>query len=104
MEPLLENQHFLERCFLPEELDYVRSKGKTAAQTLAGLFAAKEACCKALGTGIAFPLTDIRIDHTPEGMPFYRLTGQPERLLEGRSITLSITHEAGMAAAVCLIL
>jgi len=56
METLLENQHFLERYFGEEEISYIRSKGRNAAQTLAGIFAAKEALAKALGRS-AFCMT-----------------------------------------------
>ena len=43
MEHLRMMTRFVERYFTPEEQAYVRDRGKNAAQTLAGLFAAKEA-------------------------------------------------------------
>ena len=53
----LDNTHFLQRILTKEEIAYLRSRGAAAADTLAGLYAAKEAVVKALGCGIAFPLT-----------------------------------------------
>ena len=61
MEKLVTEERFLNRFFNPEEISYIRSKGKNRAQTLAGIFAAKEAVCKALGTGVAFDLRGYRI-------------------------------------------
>ena len=50
----LDNTHFLQRILTKEEIAYLRSRGASAADTLAGLYAAKEAVVKALGCGIAF--------------------------------------------------
>ena len=55
----LDNTHFLQRILTKEEIAYLRSRGASAADTLAGLYAAKEAIVKALGCGIAFPLTEM---------------------------------------------
>ena len=57
----LDNTHFLQRILTKEEIAYLRSRGASAADTLAGLYAAKEAIVKALGCGIAFPLTEIAL-------------------------------------------
>lgn len=106
MEKLLKDGRFLARYFSPEEQIYLQGKGKTAAQSMAGLFAAKEALTKALGTGIAFgSLQDICVMHDERGAPYYDLRGEYARLARDRQLTrffLSITHEAGMAAAVCV--
>jgi len=94
MEEALTHAHFMERVFTPEELTYIRGKGKSAAQTAAGLFAAKEAYLKALGTGIDRDLRSIVIAHTPAGQPYY---GNDEKAM------LPVSHENGMAAAFCMI-
>ena len=96
MQALLDAGHSLRRMFTPEEQAYIASKGVSAAQTMAGLFAAKEAILKALGTGLTIPLTDIHITHTDLGQPVAELHGKAAEL--GGRIHLSITHEAGMAA------
>lgn len=97
---LLDNAHFLSRCFTPEEIAYIRSRGASSAQTLAGLYAAKEAIVKALGCGIAFPLTDICITHSELGQPLVSLSGKATAY--GGRFLLTITHDAGVAAATAL--
>ena len=98
MKTLLADERFLSRYFTSEEAAYVRSRGQNAGQTLAGLFAAKEAVVKALGVGLSLPFNEAR-------QPQVRLTGTAaEKLaaLGGGDFLLSITHEGGMAAAVAL--
>ncbi len=105
MEKLLSDGRFLTRFFSVEEREYIQNKGKTAAQSMAGIFAAKEALSKTLGTGIAADLREISILHDANGAPYYSLSGDYARMAEERGIStffLSITHEAGMAAAVCV--
>ena len=103
MEKQLQNDRFLTRFFTPGEIEYVRSRGAGAAATLAGLFAAREALGKALGGGIDFELKEAEVCHTESGAPYFRLSGKlKERVGEGR-IFLSISHDGGMAAAVCLL-
>lgn len=97
MQELLDSGRSLRRLFSEEEQTYIMSKGATAAQTMAGLYAAKEAVLKALGTGMSVAMTDIRITHTPLGQPQVTLTGKAAEI--GGRIHLSITHEGGMAAA-----
>lgn len=99
MEKQLDKEHFLRRCLTEAEITYVRSKGRNAAASLAGIFAAKEAVCKALGTGIAFPLTEIEVQHTEAGQPVAVLSGRVAELAGGGDVKLSITHEGDTAAA-----
>lgn len=106
MEKMLLNEHFLTRFFAPEEQAYIHAKGKGAAQSMAGIFAAKEALTKALGKGLsAGPLNEICVLHDEEGAPYYELRGEIAEAAARRGIAqvfLSITHENGMAAAVAV--
>ncbi len=102
MEKHLDDDRFLERFFTQDEIQYIRSRGKGAAQTLAGLFASREALGKALGTGIDFELKEAEICHDASGLPFYHLTGRLAERTEGERFLLSITHDGGVAAAVCI--
>ena len=102
MEKNLRNDRFLIRYFTPEEIAYVRSKGASSAQTLAGLFAAREALGKALGSGIDFDLSEAEILHDPKGRPYYHFSGSLAARTEGECFHLSITHDGGVAAAVCI--
>lgn len=101
MEKLLEDERFQTRCFTEQEAAYIQSRGAVAAASMAGIWAAKEAVLKAAGTGICCSLTDIEIIHDELGAPACCLHGEAEKQLAG-SYMLSITHEGGMAAAVCI--
>ena len=102
MKKAAQREHFLERCFTPEERRYAASRGGMEAESLAAMFAAKEAFTKAVGTGIALPLTDIEVCHRASGQPYYQLHGQALALADGGSVMLSLTHEAGVAGAFCI--
>ena len=106
MENLLKDGRFLARFFSAEEQTYIQKKGRGAAQSMAGIYAAKEAFVKALGTGITSGnLADICVLHDEQGAPFYSLRGEYAQMAQDRSIHsffLSITHDGNMAAAVCV--
>ena len=97
MQTILDENRSLRRMFTEEEQAYIAGKGASAAQTMAGLFAAKEAVLKAFGTGLTLPMTDIVITHTELGQPIVTLTGKAAE--RGGTVMVSITHENGMAAA-----
>ena len=105
MEKLIGDERFLARFFSAEEQAYIHKKGKAAPASMAGIFAAKEALTKALGVGITADIREISVLHDNHGAPYYSLSGEYARLAEDRRISsfhLSITHEADMAAAVCV--
>ena len=69
---------FEERIFTARERERARSRPFTAAGTYAKRFAAKEACAKALGTGV--PRAGVHWQHLgvinlPSGKPGFELTG-----------------------------
>jgi len=99
---------FLHRYFTQEEQAYLTGRGKTAAQSAAAMFAAKEAFLKAVGTGIGggIALTEVGVFHEENGRPVYRLAGAAQEALTRMGAAqawLSLSHEAGMAAAVCVV-
>lgn len=100
MQRLLDEGHSLRRMFTEEEQTYITAKGASAAQTMAGMFAAKEAVLKALGTGMSIAMTDIVVTHTELGQPVVTLAGRAAEL--GGTVMISITHEAGMAAGMAI--
>ena len=102
MEKHLHDDRFLRRYFTEGEIEYIRSRGKQAAQSLAGLFAAREALGKALGSGIDFDLKEAEVRHDANGQPYYFLSGELARRTAGDCFFLSITHDGGVAAAVCI--
>jgi holo-[acyl-carrier protein] synthase len=71
---------------------------------LAARFAAKEACSKALGTGIG-PVSwkEMEVLNEPSGKPTLRLTGKAAQIASFLGYTgwsVSLTHSREMAAAV----
>ena len=106
MESLLSDGRFLARFFSAQEQAYIQSRGKGAAQSMAGIYAAKEALTKALGTGISCgELKNICILHDAHGAPYYDLRGPYAALAAAKTIHrihLSISHDGGMAAAMCV--
>jgi holo-[acyl-carrier protein] synthase len=83
-------------------------RGTAFAEHVAGLFAAKEAVLKALGTGAAVgaALRDVIVERGAHGQPTVRLVGGAARHAEERGVArihLSITHERGHAAAVAIL-
>ena len=105
---LQKGDSFLQRFFTAAERDYLQSRGKVAGQSAAAMFAAKEAFLKAVGTGLSggISLREIGIVHENSGAPRYELTGRAAdkmQQLGAVSAHLSLTHDAGMAAAVCII-
>ena len=104
MEALVAEGRFINRYFTPEERAYILAKNQNAAQSAAGIFAAKEAFLKAIGTGLGgASLTEIEVAHTPQGQPILRLSGKALAALGDSRAWVTITHEADMAAATVII-
>lgn len=105
----VKNERFLPRVFNPSEREYIEKKNNSL-QTVAGLFACKEAVLKALGTGINDGTTfrDITIEHDGFGRPYVTLTGRSQVLLDGIEgggckMYVSISHSDTVAVAVAYI-
>jgi len=104
-------ERFTHRCFTEIE----RKKSDRRAQRAASYakrFAAKEACSKALGTGLSFGVywRDMGVVNLPSGKPTMHLTNGAARALarlvpEGHEphIHLTITDDAGLAQAFVVI-
>ena len=87
----------LQKFLSPDEIKLIKNH-----KTAAGFWAAKEACSKALGTGIGAECSffDISISKTQKGAPILTLS---EKLLQNFKIknsSLSITHDGDYAIAV----
>jgi len=83
-----------ERDYLAPGADHAVSRAK--ARSAAGLFAAKEACAKALGTGFrGFRPTDVEILHDGLGRPEVRLHNRAAEIAAENSVIkihVSISH------------
>src|SRR5476649_2612119 len=102
---------FLTRVFTDTERARA-DRRKNRVETYAKRFAAKEACAKALGTGIRGGVwwRDMGVVNLPSGRPTMRLTGGALKRLEVLTppdcearIDLTITDEYPMAQAIVVI-
>ena len=85
-----------------------RRHGAALIQHLGGLFAAKEAVLKALGTGWGqgLSLRDVEVERNDHGAPSIRLHERADlraRAMGVETIHLSISHERGNAIAFALL-
>lgn len=107
---------FIQRVFTPaEQAKAERRKGagmKVYAGTFAKRFAAKEACAKALGTGLnqGVYFKDIEVINLPSGQPTIKLHARAAALLASKSprgwepnIQLTLTDEYPYAQALVII-
>lgn len=106
---------FLNRVFTPQEQARAAKRAKNekmVVATYAKRFAAKEACAKALGTGIRHGVwwRDMGVVNLPSGRPTLKLTGGAKARLEALTppgcearIDLSITDDWPLAQAFVII-
>ncbi|MBB5571976.1 MULTISPECIES: holo-ACP synthase [Rhizobium] len=102
---------FTERCFT--DIERAKSEGrKNKAASYAKRFAAKEACSKALGTGLAQGVfwRDMGVVNLPSGKPTMHLTGGAAKRLAAMlpenhraAIHLTITDDFPLAQAFVII-
>ena len=104
-------ERFLDRIFTPTERARAEHR-KNRVETYAKRFAAKEACAKALGTGLRRGVwwRDMGVVNRPSGQPTMLLTGGALRRLEAITppghearIDLTISDEGPMAMAYVII-
>ncbi len=95
-------KRFIARVFTSEEIAQARDR----SEVLSGLFAAKEAVSKALGTGIGYvSWRDIEILHLRSGQPVVQLHGNAEKVANHLGLetwTVSISHDRNKAIAVAV--
>ena len=104
-------ERFTHRCFT--EIERRKSDGRRLrAASYAKRFAAKEACAKALGTGLSHGVywRDMGVVNLPSGKPTMKLTGGAAKRLaqlvpagHEAHIHVSITDDNGMAQAFVII-
>lgn len=101
----MENPRFLDRLYTSAErarLEKLCAERK--AERVAGMFAAKEAVAKALGTGfVGFGFADVEILSDDSGKPIALLHGGAKALAGDAVVHLSISHDGGMAIAFAVI-
>ena len=99
-------ERFTRRCFTPMEIAHCTRYHNNAEQ-FAGRIAAKEAASKALGTGWRRGVhwKNFEVAHEISGKPVLRIHGRAAEIASQmgvRGVNVSITHDAGVAAAVVI--
>ncbi len=91
---------FLQKFLSQDEILLVKNP-----RTAAGFWAAKEACSKALGTGIGKECRfhDIKLSKTAKGAPQVTLSQEILDSFKIKDMSLSITHDGDYAIAVVAI-
>lgn len=98
---LKKDNKFMKKIFTKKEIEYINLRDWNTA-TIAGLFAAKEACLKALKKGIdACPLKDIEISHD-NNAPLIIIHNNLNEKYSNTS--LSISHDGDYAIAIVSII
>ena len=98
--------HFLGKLFTEAEQSYFQ-QWKDPVPRIAGRFAVKEACMKALGTGWSRGVRwrDIEVLRHATGKPVVKLHGEARRILaslDASEIHCTITHSRDHAMAVVI--
>jgi holo-[acyl-carrier protein] synthase len=105
-------ERFIHRIFAAEEIARAERRPFTRAGTYAKRFAAKEACSKALGTGLRKGVfwRDMVVTNLPSGQPTLRLSGGAAARLAAMTppgfaadIHLALTDDHPWAQAIVLI-
>lgn len=95
-------KRFIARVFTSREIDQAQDR----TELFAGLFAAKEAVSKALGTGIGkVGWQDIEILHLESGQPIVQLHGTAKTVSDELGLvswSVSISHDYSKAIAIAV--
>ena len=103
IEKALLKENFKSRILNESEIQLFRK-----SESIAGVFAAKEAASKALGLGFARGISflDFEVLKDEAGKPFMALSGKAmQRFIDisARNILISIAHEKDYAICYCII-
>lgn len=106
------NTAFINKCFTEGEISYCDSSRdlNKKAERYAARFAAKEAVGKALGSGLmseGVGMHDIEVVKDVKGAPKVILTGGALAHAEElgmTSVSISLSHDGGIAGAYCVML
>ena len=89
---------FKKRCFSVSEIER-SEKRKNSVESYAKRYAAKEACAKALGTGLARGVfwKDIEVKNNQFGKPFIKLHGNAKDLFRNMDKKLNTKIEVSLS-------
>ena len=108
IEKAISKEGFKNKVYTQKELENIEKRGDRV-ETYAGIFSAKEAISKAIGTGVReFSLTDLEILNDDLGKPYVVVSEKLDKILktkkEDYQIEISISHSRKYATAMAIIL
>lgn len=108
IEKAISKEGFKNKIYTQRELKNIEKRGNRT-ETYAGIFSAKEAISKAIGTGVrGFSLTDLEILNDDLGKPYVVVSEKLDKILktkkENYQIEISISHSRKYATAMAIIL
>ena len=108
IEKAISKEGFKNKVYTQRELENIKKRGNRA-ETYAGIFSAKEAISKAIGTGVReFSLIDLEILNDDLGKPYVVVSEKLDKILKNKKesyqIEISISHSKKYATAMAIIL
>ena len=107
IEKAISKEGFKNKIYTQRELENIKKRGNRA-ETYAGVFSAKEAISKAIGTGVReFSLTDLEILNDDLGKPYVVVSEKLDKIIKSKKedyqIEISISHSKKYATAIAVI-
>ncbi|MFZ8075192.1 holo-ACP synthase [Fusobacterium watanabei] len=108
IEKAISKEGFKNKVYTQKELENIEKRGDRV-ETYAGIFSAKEAISKAIGTGVReFSLTDLEILNDDLGKPYVAVSEKLDKIIkdkkENYQIEISISHSKKYATAVAIVI
>ena len=108
IEKAISKEGFKNKIYTQRELENIEKRGNRT-ETYAGIFSAKEAISKAIGTGVReFSLIDLEILNDDLGKPYVVVSEKLDKILKNKKesyqIEISISHSKKYATAMAIIL
>ena len=107
IEKAILKEGFKNKVYTERELENILKRGNRV-ETYAGIFSAKEAISKAIGTGVRnFVLTDLEILNDELNKPYVIISERLDKILKSKSenckIEIAISHSKLYATAVAIV-
>ena len=108
IEKAISKESFKIKIYTQRELENIEKRGDRV-ETYAGIFSAKEAISKAIGTGVReFSLTDLEILNDDLGKPYVVVSEKLDKIIKSKNedyqIEISTSHSKKYPTAVAIIL
>ena len=104
----ISKEGFIAKVYTQREIENIVKRGNRT-ETYAGIFSAKEAISKAIGTGVReFALTDLEILNDDLGKPYVIVSDKLNKIIqrkkENYQIEIAISHSKKYATAMAIII